>query len=173
MNASLWGKGSSSNTNAIQQVAGGALPQVFNYMIGASFSFPIMEYFPLRAQKDMALSNELAAKADFELAMQILEKKDVRARISLAQSRRIADETPKMVAAARVREIKVFNRYSTGLTNMVDLAEAEKALASANVEDALAHIDVWRAILHLAYVQGDLQPFLQLVDIIEGSTRGQ
>jgi outer membrane protein len=131
-----------------------------------------MEYFPLRAQKDMARSNELAARADFELAMQILEKKDARARILLAQTRRIADETPKLVEAAQVREVKVLKRYSTGLVNFVELADAEKALAAAEVEDAIAQVDVWRSILHLAYVQGDLAPFLQVVDIVENSTGG-
>jgi outer membrane protein len=174
LNASVWGRGSGANAsvNPIRSVAGGVLPQVFNYMVGASFSFPFMEYFPLRAQKDMARSNELAARADFELAMQILEKKDARARILLAQTRRIADETPKLVEAAQVREVKVLKRYSTGLVNFVELADAEKALAAAEVEDAIAQVDVWRSILHLAYVQGDLAPFLQVVDIVENSTGG-
>lgn len=172
LNSSVWGRGSSATINPIKSVAGGFLPQVFNYMIGVSYSFPVMEYFPLKAQKDMARSNELAARADFDLAMQILEKKDARARILLSQARKVADETPTLVEAARVREIKVLKRYSTGLTNMVSLAEAEKALAEAEVEDAVAQIEVWRSILKLAYVQGDLQPFLQLVDIVQGETSG-
>ncbi|HEY9785181.1 MAG TPA: TolC family protein [Candidatus Obscuribacterales bacterium] len=172
VNASVWGRGSGApgNVNPIRSVAGGFLPQVFNYMIGVTYSFPLMEYFPLRAQKDMARSNELAARSDYELAMQILEKKDAKARILLQEALRIADETPKLVEAARVKEIKVVKRYSTGLTNMVAVAEAEKALAEAEVEDALAQIDVWRSILSVAYVQGDLSPFLQLVAIAEGNT---
>lgn len=173
LNSSLWGKGNSSNStiNPITPVAAGLLPQAFNYMVGVSLSFPFMEYFPLKAQIAMAHSNEQAAKADYDLAMQILEKKDARARILLAQARKVADETPNLVDAARVREIKEQKRYSTGLTNMVSLAAAEKGLAEAEVTDALAQIDVWRAILSLSYVQGDLRPFLQLVDIVEGNTR--
>lgn len=170
LNASMWGKGSNDPVNTIGRVGAGTLPQVFNYMVGVSYSFPFMEYFPLKAQKTIAHSNELAAKADFDLAMQILEKKDARARILLQQAKKVADETPALVEAARVREIKVLKRYSTGLTNMVSLADAEKALASAQVEDAVAQIEVWRAILQLAYVQGDLQPFLQLVSIVQSTT---
>lgn len=170
LNASVWGRGSSSNVNPIPEVAGGILPQVFNYMVGATFSFPVMEYFPLRAQKQMARSNELAARADYDLAIQVLEKKDARSRILLAQAKKVADETPVLVETARVREIKVLKRYSTGLTNMVSLAEAEKGLAEAEVTDALAQIDVWRSVLALGYVHGDLRPFLQLVDIAEGNT---
>jgi outer membrane protein len=171
LNATVWGRGSGDNVNPISQVAGGFLPQVFDYMVGVTYSFPFMEYFPLKAEKQMARSNELAAKADFDLAMQVLEKKDVRARILLEQARKVAEETPKLVEAARVREIKVFKRYSTGLTNMVSLADAERALAEAEVEDALAQIEVWRSVLALAYIQGDLAPFLQLVDIVQGDTQ--
>jgi len=171
LNSSVWGKGSGDNVNPIKAVAGGVLPQVFNYMVGVSFSFPLMEYFPLKAQKAMARSNELAAKADFDLAIQILEKKDARARILLAQSRKVAEETPILVQSAKVREEKVMKRYSAGLTNMVSLAQAEKALADSEVENALAQLEVWRSILALSYVQGDLKPFMQVVNTVEGSTR--
>jgi outer membrane protein len=175
LNSSLWGKGSGEPTsiNPIHSVAGGALPQVFDYMVGLSFSFPVMEYFPLKAQKRIAFNNEMGARADFDLAMQILEKKDARARILLEQARKVAEETPILVHAATVREIKVLKRYSIGLSNMVAVAQAEKALADAQVEDALAQIEVWRSILSLSYVQGDLKPFLQLVAIAEGNTRSR
>ena len=170
LNSSVWGKGSGDKQNPLPQVAGGALPQVFDYMLGLSLSFPIMEIFPLRAEKKMALNNELAAKADLDLAIQILERKDARARVLLSEARLVAKETPVLVEAARVREIKVLKRYSTGLTNMVSVAEAEKSLAQAEVEDALAQLEVWRSILSLSYVQGDLKPFLQLLSIAEGNT---
>ncbi len=170
LNSSVYGLGSNSNTNVIPKVAGGALPQVFNYMAGVTYSFPFMEYFPLKAQKEMARSNELAATADFDLAMQVLEQKDARARVLLVQTRKIADQTPLLVQAAKVREIQVLKRYSTGLTNMVSLADAERALAEAEVEDAMAQVEVWRSILQLAYAQGDLKPFLQVVQIAEGDT---
>ena len=170
LNSSIWGLGSGANANPIHQVAGGALPQVFNYMAGLTYSFPVMEYFPLKAQKAEARSNELAARADFDLAMQVLEKKDARARIILTQNRKVAEQTPQLVDAAKVREIQVLKRYSIGLTNMVALAEAEKALAGAQVEDAVAQVEVWRSILSLAYVQGDLKPFLQVVEIASGDT---
>ena len=129
-----------------------------------------MEIFPLRAQKKMAYNNELAAMADFDLAIQILERKDARARVLLSEAHRVAKETPIMVEAAKVREIKALKRYTAGLTNMVTVAEAEKALAQAEVENALAQLEVWRSILALSYVQGDLKSFLGLIAIAEGNT---
>ncbi len=168
LNSSVWGRGSGDNVNPIKPVAGGVLPQVFNYMVGASYSFPILEYFPLRAQKQMARSNELAARADFDTAMLLLEKKDAQSRIMLEQARKVANETPALVEAARVREINISKRYSVGLTNVVSLAMAEENLAQAEVENAVAQIEVWRSILALGYAQGDLNTFFKLVEIAEG-----
>ncbi len=170
MNASVWGRGSGDPVNIVKPVAGGLLPQVFDYMIGVTYSFPFMEYFPLKAQKEMAKSNESAAHADLEVALLLLEKKDASSRILLEQTRKVAEETPKLVDAARVKEVKVLKRYSVGLTNVVALAEAEKVLADAVVENAVAQVDVWRSILSLGYAQGDLATFFRLVDIAEGDS---
>ncbi|MBZ0185789.1 MAG: TolC family protein, partial [Candidatus Obscuribacterales bacterium] len=170
LNTSLWGRGSGDGSNPIRPIAGGFLPQVFNYMVGVSYSFPVMEYFPLKAQKRMARSNELAARADYNLAMLLLEKKDASSRIMLEQARKVADETPVLVQAAQVKEIKVLKRYSVGLTNVVSLASAEHTLAAAEVENAIAQVDVWRSVLALGYAQGDLQAFFKLVSIAEGDT---
>ncbi len=168
LNSSVWGRGSGDTSNPIGPALGGSMPQVFNYMVGASWSFPIMEYFPLKAQKDMARSNELAAKADYDQAMLLLEKKDANSRILLEQARKVADETPKLVDAAKVKEINLMKRYSVGLTNVVSLAIAEENLASAEVENAIAQIEVWRSILALGYAQGDFANFFSLVKIAEG-----
>lgn len=172
LNSSLWGRGSTDGVNPIRPVAGGFLPQVFNYMVGFSYSFPVMEYFPLKAQKRMAHSNELAARADYNLALLLLEKKDASSRIMLEQNRKVAEQTPKLVEAARVKEIKVLKRYSVGLTNVVSLAAAEQTLAEAEVENAIAQVGVWRSILALGYAQGDLDTFFKLVDIAEGNRSG-
>ncbi|HEY9773223.1 MAG TPA: TolC family protein [Planktothrix sp.] len=173
LNSSIWGRGSGEprSINPIPSVAGGVLPQTFNYMAGLSLSMPLMEYFPLREEKKIALNNAYAAKASFDLAIQILEQKDVRARVLLTEAQRVAEETPKMVHAAQAREIKEVKRYQTGLIDMVGVAEAERILADSEVENSLAQIELWRSILSLSYVQGDLKPFLQLVSIAE-SNRG-
>lgn len=173
LNASLWGRGSGDSVNPIKPVGGGVVPQVFNYMVGASFSFPFLEYFPLRAQKDMAKSNEQAAKADFDLAMLVLEKKDANSRVLLEQTKKVAKTTPALVEAARVRETNILKRYSVGLNNVVSLAIAEENLATASVENAVAQIEVWRSILALGYAQGDLDSFFKLIKIAEGEAASE
>jgi hypothetical protein len=40
------------------------------------------------------------------------------------------------------------------------VADAERLLTQAEIDDALARLSVWRALLSVAAAQGDLQPFL-------------
>jgi hypothetical protein len=49
------------------------------------------------------------------------------------------------------------------LASIVEVAEAQRLLLQAEIEDNLARLTVWRAMLGQALAQGDLQPFLDLV----------
>jgi hypothetical protein len=40
------------------------------------------------------------------------------------------------------------------------VAQAQRLLAQAQIDDALARLNVWRALLEIATARGDLQPFL-------------
>jgi len=42
------------------------------------------------------------------------------------------------------------------------VADAQRLLLQAEIEDNLARLTVWRAMLGEALAQGDLQPFLEL-----------
>ncbi len=41
-----------------------------------------------------------------------------------------------------------------------DVAQVQRLLVEAETDDALARLDVWRALLFTAYANGDLAPFL-------------
>ena len=43
-----------------------------------------------------------------------------------------------------------------GLASIVEVADAQSLLAQAEVQDQLARVDVWRALLAEAVAQGDL-----------------
>jgi outer membrane protein len=43
------------------------------------------------------------------------------------------------------------------------VADAQGLLAQAEVQDQLARVDVWRALLASAIAEGDLTPFLNLI----------
>jgi hypothetical protein len=53
---------------------------------------------------------------------------------------------------------------------VVDVTAAEGVLAQAEADDKIARLSVWRAELGVAAAQGDLQPFLEL---LQGGAKGK
>ena len=86
-----------------------------------------------------------------------------RARALITAARRIAANTPIQLKAAQETELRARVRYENGLTNVVEVADAQRLLAQAEVDDAVARLGVWRALLQAARIQGDIRPFLQQV----------
>jgi hypothetical protein len=41
------------------------------------------------------------------------------------------------------------------------VAQAQRLVVQAEMDDSIARLNVWRAFLQLQLVRGDLQPFLQ------------
>jgi outer membrane protein TolC len=75
----------------------------------------------------------------------------------------VAENTPVQLSAARETELQARTRYKAGLATAVEVAEAQQLLIQATIDDALARLGVWRALLGLAGARGDLQPFLELI----------
>ena len=53
-------------------------------------------------------------------------------------------------------------RYDAGLASIIEVAEAQGLLVQAEYQDALARVDVWRALLAQALARGNLTPFIDL-----------
>lgn len=164
--SAMWGRGS-GNKEDPRRVAGGILPQTGNWTVGMSLSFPMMSYFEIDAKRKMQSRVEDESRAYYDLAMQELIKGDERAKILLENAKKIANETPLLVQAARDTEMRALERYKVGLTDVVEVAQAEDALARAEVENAVADVKVWRSILAVSYAQGNLRPLLQLARLAE------
>jgi outer membrane protein TolC len=64
------------------------------------------------------------------------------------------------VAAARDAAVQATARYSAGLANIDSVAEAQRLLTQAEIDDALARLAVWRSLLAIATAAGDIRPFL-------------
>jgi outer membrane protein len=165
--SAIWGRGSGAPGDN-RTLAGGFMPQTANWVAGFSLSFPVFDFFQVKAQKHMAVHNEQAERANYDLAVQILLQKDARARVMLDKARKIADETAYLITSARENETKALARYRVGLSNIVEVAEAEEILERAEMENAVAEVRVWQSILALGYAQGDLKPFLQLASLAQG-----
>jgi outer membrane protein len=51
-------------------------------------------------------------------------------------------------------------RYQSGLGTIDQVAEAQRLLTQAEIDDALARLGVWRGLLGVAIAAGDIQPFV-------------
>jgi outer membrane protein TolC len=78
-------------------------------------------------------------------------------------ARAVAANTPVQLMAAQQSESQARARYQAGLASIVEVADAQSLLAQAEVQDQLARIDIWRALLAQAAAQGTLAPFIALV----------
>jgi outer membrane protein len=78
----------------------------------------------------------------------------------LSGSRSVASNTPVQVSSADAALQQATARYQSGLGTIVEVADAQRLLTQAQIDDALARLNVWRALLRVATAAGDIQPFL-------------
>jgi outer membrane protein TolC len=149
----------------VNGMTGGALsglgPNIQNLGIGMNVVFPAFEIASIRARKQIEAHNERAESARYDQVLQDLSGQMGRARAVLAGAQRISQNTPIELESARVGEQQASARYKAGLSNIVEVADAQRILTQAEMDDALAKLGVWRALLAVAAAAGDLQPFLQ------------
>ena len=51
-------------------------------------------------------------------------------------------------------------RYRSGLATLVEVAEAEQLLVSAETEESVSKLAVWKALLAAGFAGGDLTAFI-------------
>jgi outer membrane protein TolC len=142
----------------------GLAPDVFNWGAGVQVSFAAFDFFNLRDQRRVQEANVQAEHARYNQSVSDVNAALERAQATLAGARQLAANTPVELSAARASEQQQQVRYRSGLATIVDVASAEGVLAQAEGDDAIARLGVWRAELGVAAAQGDLQPFLQLLE---------
>jgi outer membrane protein TolC len=144
-------------------VGGGIMPQVGNWAVGLRVSFEAMDIFAIKAKRRIELHNQLAERENLRQNLLNLKAKEASAEVIAERARQVAANTPFFVEAAKETELRSKERYKVGLNTVVDVAEAERLLAKAQVDNAVAQVGVWRGELALAGARGDLKPFINLV----------
>jgi outer membrane protein TolC len=130
--------------------------------LGLTVTFPAFDLFSIRARQQIEQHNERAEDARYNQVLQDLNGGLEKANAILAGARRVAQNTPVQLEAARATEQQATARYKAGLANVIEVAEAERILTQAEIDDALAKLGVWRGLLGLAVAGGDVQPFLAI-----------
>lgn len=164
LQAAFFGRGSGATSDGrLEGGTKGLQPDTANWASGLSVSFPAFDVFQIRARRQVEASKEAAEKATYEQTIQQLKAQAARARALVEGARGIAANTPIQLAAARDAERQAQARYKAALGTVTEVAEAQRLLAQAESDDAVARLGVWRAELSAARAQGDLTPFLQQV----------
>jgi outer membrane protein TolC len=156
----LWVRGSGLNSGTLPPSPGaGIVPDTPNWATGICLTWPALELVAVRARSRVEAAQVKAAEAKRNDVMQAVQSQIDAARETLLASRRIAQNTPIALQAARDAEKQASARYRAGLASVDAVAEAERLLAQAEIDDAVARLNVRRAELLLARAVGDLTPF--------------
>jgi outer membrane protein TolC len=142
--------------------ASGLGPNVQNWALGLNITFPAFDLPSIRARKEVERYQERAEQARYRQVLQNVNGEVERARAELEGARRVAANTPIQLAAARDSEQQATARYKAGLGTVIEVAEAQRLRTEAEIDDALARLNIWRALLALSFAHGDLGPFVQL-----------
>jgi len=138
----------------------GLAPNVQDYALGFSVTFPILDLPALHAREAAQGATIRAQVAKSEQIAVDLKAEWNRAVATLNGARQIAGNTPIQVSAAKTATDQATARYQAGLANIDELAEAQRLLTQAEIDVVLARLGVWRGLLRIATAAGDLQPFL-------------
>jgi outer membrane protein TolC len=161
LQGSVYARGTGAETNG-DRLGGlnGLAPNYQNYAIGFTVTFPILDLPALRAREAAQGATIRSQAARSEQIATDLRAQWNRAVATLNGARRVAANTPVQVSSARAAVQQATARYDAGLANIDDLAEAQRLLTQAEIDDVLARLTVWRGLLGIATAAGDIQPFV-------------
>lgn len=161
LQASAYARGTGAETNgALLGGVNGLGPGVQNYGLGFTVTFPGFDLPSIHAREAAQAATIRAQNARYQQIATDLRARWNTAVATLQGARRVAANIPIQVSAARDAARQATARYQAGLANIDEVAEAQRLLTQAEIDDALARLGVWRGLLGIAAAAGDLNPFL-------------
>jgi outer membrane protein TolC len=133
----------------------------YNWAVGLTVTMPLMELGNKRARETVEQLRLQAANARRDEAARDLARRLQVARQDEQAAREVAGHAQVIVEAARAVEAQATARYRAGLSSMTDVADAQRRLAQAEIDAALAGLAIWRARLAMvAATSGGVESFL-------------
>jgi outer membrane protein len=153
----VWARGGNDPGGA---GADGLVPDVPNWVAGLVVTWPLLSGKTLAPQARIEEANVARGQARLEELIQHDGSLLSQAAALLDAAYRISDTTPLTLKAARDAEQQSVARYQAKLATADDVAQTQRLLAQAEIDDVVARLEVWRSILRYAYSRGDLELFL-------------
>ncbi|MBW8749170.1 MAG: TolC family protein [Acidobacteria bacterium] len=162
LEGAAYGRGTGAETDG-RRLTGtnGLAPNIGNYVAGINITFPVLDFASMHAKAAAQSATLRAARANEDLTARNLQEQFAQAQAELRASETIAQNTPTQLEAAQTALNQATARYKAGLVPVDDVAQAQRLQVQAEIDNAIARLNVWRAFLKLQYLRGDLQPFLK------------
>jgi outer membrane protein TolC len=154
--AAIWLRGS----GYFNSPGDGLAPDIPNWAAGITASWSFLNIPTIRARSRAASATHASAVARRDQTYLAVAGQLSSGRAILDGALKVSSQTPVSLASARAAEQQALARYRTGLSTVIDVAETERLLAQAEIDDGVARLEVRRAMLLLARAAGDLGPFL-------------
>jgi outer membrane protein len=143
-------------------------PNRANWGAGVTVTFPVFDIFSIHSKKAVEAANERVEQARYDQTLQDLTGQLRKAQASLDGARKVAENTPIELDAARTTETQERARYQAGLATLVDVSDAQSFLVQSEIDDALARLAVWQNLASVAAAEGDLRPFFESLRTMPG-----
>jgi outer membrane protein TolC len=165
LQASGSARGSGAEFNgALEGGADGLWLERANWAAGVQVVFPnLFDFASVKARQQASAAATRAESARLDEGRLVLTAEQRSADALVQAARDVARNTPVQLDAARQSETQARGRYDAGLASIVEVAEAQGLLAVAEFQDAVARVDVWRALLARAVARDTVDAFLALV----------
>jgi outer membrane protein len=159
--ATMYARGTGANPDF---TTGGALsglgPNIYNWGIGFTMTYSLMDLPGLRIRKEIESARGRAEQARYDQLVRDLSTQRLKAQTQVKTALELARNTPVQWKAAKDLRAQAEARYQAGLIPILEVADAERTLIVAEIDDRLARLGIWRAQLGLAIAQGDITEFL-------------
>jgi outer membrane protein TolC len=138
----------------------GLAPDSQNYALGFSVTFPVFDFASTHAREAEQSATIRAESARYQQITTDLTARWTAAVAALEGARKVAANTPVEITSASAANQQAIARYQAGLGTVVEVADTQRLLTQAEIDDALARLGVWRALLGVDAAAGNIQPFI-------------
>lgn len=144
--------------------ASGTMPTVPNYQVALIVNWNFLDIIRLHQEKKVQEERIYQQQQVYKLVLQTLRTQDLQSRDRVRAAIELAKNMPIQVRASQIALQQAEARYQTGLGSIAQVAQANETLAQSRVQDAVAKVGVWRALLFVASVHGDIKPLIEEAD---------
>lgn len=149
----IYGRGSGVlDGNTSGRGADGLGLGAYNWATGVTVTVPITEWFARGSKQEVEAARVRAAAARRDETVRELTRRASLAALDLEATRALSRQMPTVVEAARAAHAQATARYRAGLSSIVEVADAQRRLAQADIDAGIVDLSAWRARLALAAV---------------------